>query len=295
MKLEDIEAFVACVQQPSLTQAAHALGLAQPLLTRRIQRLEESLGELLLDRHSKPARPTTVGLRVYEHCIAILREAAALRAAVSAKKPVGQLRLGITHALGDIGIAPLFADMAVACPGVQMQAVTGWSGALLKRVDEGQTDAAAVLFSPNKQFPPDVEALSIGAARIVLVAKKGRLAHTACTLRELHQIGWVLNPDGCGLRSALQRALAEQDLQFKVACDAFGTDLQLGLVASGFGIGVVPAALVAGSRHCAALDMLQVVDFAPAIDLWLLHPRAPGNLALALQMLEERLSQLIAS
>ncbi len=44
MKLDEIEAFVAVVRSQSLNQAANALALTQPAVTRRIQNFEEALG-----------------------------------------------------------------------------------------------------------------------------------------------------------------------------------------------------------------------------------------------------------
>ena len=57
-----------------------------------------------------------------------------------------------------------------------------------------------------------------------------------------------------------------------------GTELQLGLVANGQGLGLVPEPLLAASRHHEALDVLNVSDFKPQVDLWLFHPRYLGNL-----------------
>ena len=283
MKLEDIEAFVAVVQHTSLTQAAQTLGLAQPLVSRRIQSLEETLGAMLLDRNSKPSRPTAIGMRVYAQCVAVLRETAALRDVVATAKPQGELRLGVTHSLGDHGMAAILASVAQRFPEMKLQTSAGWSADLVKRVAEGQTDAATVLFPAGKQFPIAINAEDLAQADIVLIAKKGSLTRSSYKLRDLYEQGWILNPDGCGLHAALHRALHDQGLPFNIACDAFGTDLQLELVANGMGIGVVPAALIQGSRHQDAIDVLKVSDFRPAIRLWLVHAAALGNLTLPVQ------------
>ncbi|MHA5865104.1 LysR family transcriptional regulator, partial [Pseudomonas aeruginosa] len=58
MKIDDIDAFVAVIRNASLSQAAESLGLTQSAITRRVQSLEESLGVALLDRNTKPLKPT---------------------------------------------------------------------------------------------------------------------------------------------------------------------------------------------------------------------------------------------
>ena len=79
MKIDDIDAFVAVIRNASLSQAAESLGLTQSAITRRVQSLEESLGVALLDRNTKPLKPTASGLQVYEQCRRVLREVDGLR------------------------------------------------------------------------------------------------------------------------------------------------------------------------------------------------------------------------
>ena len=67
MNIHDLEAFVAVVETGSIVAASARINLTQPGITRRIQNLEDSLGIALLDRQSKPLRPTAAGREAYEH------------------------------------------------------------------------------------------------------------------------------------------------------------------------------------------------------------------------------------
>ncbi|KEY88571.1 hypothetical protein PC358_05415 [Pseudomonas capeferrum] len=151
-----------------------------------MQNFEEDLGATLLDRNTKPLKPTPMGLRVYEQCKAILREIDSLRELVANDgAPSGTLRLGVPQTLGDVVLLDALAQIRDTYPVLRTQVTSGW----------------------------------------------------------------VLNPDGCGFRAGLQRALSEQGLSLSINLETIGTDLQLGLVASGQGLG-----------------------------LWLFHPRYLGNL-----------------
>ncbi len=85
MRIDDIDALLATVQFSSLNQAAEYLGITQSAITRRLQRLEQTLGVTLLERQTRPLTLTAAGHRVYEQCLSIKRETKkAVRAAGSA-------------------------------------------------------------------------------------------------------------------------------------------------------------------------------------------------------------------
>ena len=86
MNIADMQALVAVVETGSLAHAAVKLHLTQPAVTRRIQRLEETLGLRLLDRDSKPARPTPDGRVAYAECVRVLAAADALKA-IAGRRP----------------------------------------------------------------------------------------------------------------------------------------------------------------------------------------------------------------
>jgi DNA-binding transcriptional LysR family regulator len=88
----------------------------------------------------------------------------------------------------------------------------------------------------------------------------------------------VLNPDGCGFRDGLQRALTGLGLTLRLNLETPGTELQLQLVAGGNGLGLVPLPLLHASAHADALDIVSLSDFKPLIDIWLVQPRVLGKL-----------------
>src|SRR5689334_19569157 len=60
-ELVDLRAFIAVADLGSFHRAAKALNLSQPALSRRIQKLEESLGAPLLERSTRHVALTMVG------------------------------------------------------------------------------------------------------------------------------------------------------------------------------------------------------------------------------------------
>ncbi|KAF0812637.1 HTH-type transcriptional regulator YofA [Andreprevotia sp. IGB-42] len=279
MKTEDIKAFVAVVQKQSISHAAEVLHITQPAITRRIQNLESALGIDLLDRNTKPPKPTPMGRRVFDQCQAVLRELKALKTlAASNTAPAGDLRLGITQVIGDYVLIDALKDLSESFPDVQAKLSTHWSARLITQVASGDLDAATVLMPAGFAFPEHVSVDNLLALEMVPVGRRCDFAERPYTLRDLHQHGWILNPEGCGFRNKLQRALAAQGLPLQVNLDTFGTELQLGLVASGVGIGLTPHSLLSASRHRDSLMALDVTDFKLEVNLWLVHLEELGNL-----------------
>ncbi|WP_407305506.1 LysR family transcriptional regulator, partial [Acinetobacter sp.] len=71
MELRYLRYFVTVVEEQSITRAAEKLGMAQPPLSRQIQKLEEELGIALFERGSRPVKTTEAGLFFYQHAVQI--------------------------------------------------------------------------------------------------------------------------------------------------------------------------------------------------------------------------------
>jgi DNA-binding transcriptional LysR family regulator len=279
MKIDDLEAYVAVIRAQSLQQAAQTLGLTQPAITRRLQNFEEALGVGLLDRSTRPLKATATGRVVYEQCRVIQREIDVLRELVAKDTPpVGALRLGVAQTIADVALPDAMRELRAAYPDLQASASSGWGSQLLQRVEAGELDAAAILLPATKAFAEPLAARSLGRVKLAVVAPKGALKKRVHTLAECQSIGWVLNPDGCGFREGLQRALTGLGLALRLNLETLGTELQLQLVTDGNGLGLVPLPLLQVSRHEAELDVLTLSDFKPLIDIWLVHPRVLGKL-----------------
>lgn len=279
MKIDDIEAFLAVVRYHSLSQAAQELGLTQPAVTRRLQSLEQDLGVELLDRNTKPPKPTDIGLRVHEQCRAVLQEIDTLRELVAADlPPSGGLRLGMTQGISEVALLDVLQDLRSKWEGLSPQVATGLSGrALLERVEREELDAAVVFLARGLQIPKSLEGHRLASTRLVVVGRRGDWPRKQYTLADCSAHGWALNPDGCGFRASLNRALAAQNLPFLVKLDTYSRDLQLQSVAQGQGLGLLPLPLLAHSPHRNALMVVPVRDFKLTIDLWLAHGAALGR------------------
>jgi DNA-binding transcriptional LysR family regulator len=97
MRLSDLETLAAAVQEGSLTAAARRLFLTQPAVSVRLRRLEEEVGEPLLQRTARGVRSTAAGERLYLRALALLDEVRRLEEEVSGRGQIrGKLAIGAT-------------------------------------------------------------------------------------------------------------------------------------------------------------------------------------------------------
>jgi DNA-binding transcriptional LysR family regulator len=299
MTLPDLEAFVALAETGSIKRAAIHLGLTQPATTRRVQHFEASMrGVVLLDRSVKPAVLTQAGLDVLSHCRRILKTVADLEELASGRSsPMGELRIGVSPGLAAATVSSPFDDLRRQFPGVQLRITSQWSHDLIRSIQGGALDCVVALLTEHHTLPSGVSGTEIGIEPIAVVAPRdlSLLASSkrSLLLKDLGNVGWVLNPAGCGYREALIRACDRAGVACRIVADVLGYDLQLGLVAKGAALGVVPRRLIGKDLLRQHLRMLDLADFAPKVRITILRTTALGSLNAPVDVLQGRLSSII--
>lgn len=292
MNTRDISAFVAVVDLGSIVQAAAKLHLTQPGVTRRVQSLEALLGVDLLDRQSKPLRPTAVGREVYQKGRLLLHAEADLMTLVRTDaEPAGEFRLGMPPFLAEAALTAPVDVLRDRFPRLALRIQAGWSPGLVELVAQGVLDVAAVVLSEATPPPADMTAHAFDRQPVKVVASPDLGLRSRVRLKDLAAHPWVLSQNGCGMRSTLRRALESQGLACDVGVEAFGADLQLSLVARGAGIGLVTPDLLRASIWRDRLKVVNVTDFKIDVVAWLIHralpPRLEAPVALLLQQLQD--------
>lgn len=161
VRLDDIRAFVAVVEHGGYRAAAEALFMSQPSLSRRVKRLEESLGVRLLDRGPW-------GLEVTRHGAAMLRGSRRLfivadevrSAAIGAWDET--LRLGAASTAAGSYLADFLASWIKQNPEKRVSTVDDGAIRLQNRLSEGECDVA-ILLGP---VPEEFDSLPIRRAQV---------------------------------------------------------------------------------------------------------------------------------
>jgi LysR family transcriptional regulator, nitrogen assimilation regulatory protein len=136
--------FVHISETRSLTKASIGLDVSTSVLSRKIQQLETSLGQRLLQRTGRGVTLTEFGRALLPNAQALLAEAARFMdaAAATAGRPSGRVVVGLPGSIAAMIAGPLFRAVQRRYPSISLRLVEGLSGAieellLLGRIDIG--------------------------------------------------------------------------------------------------------------------------------------------------------------
>lgn len=272
MEFDDVRAFVRVADTASVSQAARDLNVTQSAVTRRLQRLETSLGTTLLERRTRPVTLTGAGLAALERCRRLLNDAREVRAAAAnGELPTGELRIGVAHALTELTLTEPVGQVRRKFPKIALRLRTGWSRELLERVRTGGLDAAIILLSEGERLPVEVVGSQIGKERLVVVASRQEYRSPVLKIQDLAGVQWVLNPEGCAARAALRRMLLRANIDMVVAVEAYNYELQLALVVQKRGLSLVPERILSRSQLRSRLRALRVPGLDFPMTIWTVH------------------------
>lgn len=140
--------FATIAENGSFTRAAQRLRVAQPWLSARIHKLEQIIGYRLFDRTTRSVTLTERGAELFEAArnVAKAAEAADRLALQLGRRNRTVLRIGAppySKIIRERRV--LIGEFANAHPDVSLEIETGWSLALLGRLETGNIDLAFIM------------------------------------------------------------------------------------------------------------------------------------------------------
>lgn len=246
--LGDLRGFLILAEELHFGRAAERLGVAQPVLSRRIRRLEGAIGSSLFDRTSRTVALTEAGSRLRtQGGAALLRLDEAIRAAGrNDATSAAPLRVGFLSAAQ--GLLPAVLERwrgALGCPVHLMRATSGQQMEMLRadRLDLGflrpPAAAGSLAFATLRHegmvcvLPTDHPLAGRDTLRLADVAGQRWVRH-----------GTVL---GTSFQQRMEERLQRDRIAVEYGVAADDTPSVMLLVAAGYGVALLPDAV----RHYA--------------------------------------------
>lgn len=170
MDLKRLKYFCKVVEHGSISQAARALNMAQPPLSRRIQELEEELNASLFVRNGNRIEPTDAGNFLYRRASDIFRqiENTTRETIQIANREKRLLRIGLTH-LYQFYFKPLFLELYRKHPEIELRISVSDSSNLEEQLNDGLLDLALI----QKPYQPECfDYIAFEPVKLVAVINK---------------------------------------------------------------------------------------------------------------------------
>jgi LysR family nitrogen assimilation transcriptional regulator len=245
MELRSLHYFVRIAELGSITRAAAHLHVAQPALTRHVQRLEEELNVALFTRANRGVRLTEAGQKLLDGAARILRDLERTGDEIRAQDahPSGKIILGITPTLCPVLVPELFGRMRRDYPMIELKVMHAGMVRLEEFIIDGRVDLALLSELSRSRL---ILSTRLAEEEMVLVTRPGARADAPVTKDELRQIPLIL---GDGLRMAMDALLAGFGVELKVEIEINDHETMRLMVQQGVGATILPYSSV--SRECA--------------------------------------------
>jgi DNA-binding transcriptional LysR family regulator len=278
-----LEAFAAVVSVGSITGAAKAIGLSQPVITRQIQDLEAQIGFALLHRSGPRVTPTRQGLAFYEDVEMFLTGLRTISDKAQAINTAEALPLTVASipslATGILPPAIAAMDERLRSRQLQIQAISAEN--VVQAVVSGTSDLGLA------SWPVDNAGLDVHWQAEVpchaVVSRTHRLASASVlTPEDLRDEPLIMAANPYRLRMLIDGALAEQGVSPRSVTSCNATYVSLSMASNGLGIAIVEPLTGAGlpSPDLVAVPLSFHVPFRWSVITAIGRPLTPSVAAL---------------
>jgi DNA-binding transcriptional LysR family regulator len=237
--LESLQIFKAVVDHGGITKAASHLNRVQSNITTRVKNLEERLDVKLFQRQSGKLVLSVEGAVLLEYAERLLRLSSEAEAALRNGGPRGTLRIGAMESTAAARLSPLLSGYHQKYPEVQIELVTGTSGALLGKVHRFDIEAA---FIAEPFVKHELEAQEVYVEELVLIVPKN--AHAFKTPKELENRTIIAFGAGCTYRRILEEWLIRAAIIPDRVLELGSYHAIVACVAAGSGIAIMPRSVL---------------------------------------------------
>lgn len=163
--LAAMRVYVRVVERGSMSAAARDLGIGQPAVSERIERLEAHLGVSLLRRNTRAISVTDSGMAFYERCKLAIQASDDALAGAQANMPLrGTLRIAAPHGLSETILPAILMRLRERHPQLKIDLVVN------ERFVDPTTEGVDISLRLGGPGEGDFVARKIGQVSRVLVA-----------------------------------------------------------------------------------------------------------------------------
>jgi len=166
MDLQSLTLLVEILDAGNLSAAARRLKMSRANVSYHLNQLERSVGAQLVRRTTRRAEPTEIGLRLYQHGLAIQGELMAARESVTTlgQSLQGRVRLSVPSGYGQLVMSEWLIDFKRQYPGIVLDVL------FENRIEDLLRDEVDIAIRVIPEPPQNLVARELGPVRYVACA-----------------------------------------------------------------------------------------------------------------------------
>jgi LysR family hydrogen peroxide-inducible transcriptional activator len=142
MDLDQLRYFLRVAERQNFTRAAEELGISQPALSRSIQKLEEELGQPVLERKTRSVSLTDAGVLLQSRAQQALTILEDTKAEITDDGQTGRLRVGAIPTIAPYYLPEILRSFSSEFPKATLVVQEITTDSLLKSCTQGEVDLA---------------------------------------------------------------------------------------------------------------------------------------------------------
>ena len=248
MDLAELRVFLTVASERSFSRAATRLHRTQPAVSQAVKRLEEALGEQLIDRPARDGRLTEAGRLLRDYADRLLRLSAEAETAVRKLRSLGGGRVLIgANEAGVDALLPLLGVFRRTHPEVEVEVRRVASRQMGAELATRSLDFGVLSFAP-----PEVglQAIVVGEDELVmLVHPSHRLARRAVVgLADVGREVVIAHNESSPARDRVLRTFEQKHKPLNILVSLPSLDAIKRAVSMGLGIAILP-------QRCAVAEL----------------------------------------
>lgn len=270
MDTKELQLFITLAETLHFGRTGELCHLSPSAVSRAVQRMEEELGQRLLERDRRSVRLTEAGRQFLDYARQNVSQWRQFREGIAPdyRDLRGEISLycSVTAVYGVL--AAMLADFRARYPSIELKLHTGDQADAIERVAQGLEDIA--IAARPESLPRSVVFTTLMHSPLVFIAPAMPCAVAeqadALFARDAAGADWsklpfILSERG-EARVRLDRWLRRHRLKPAIYAQVSGHEAIVSMVGLGFGVGVVPELVLANSP---LRDQVRVVDVQPPL------------------------------
>ena len=172
-EVAELRAFVAAATLGSIAEAARAMNISQPAMSKKLKALESVAGAELFERSSRGVTLTPAGVQLYSAARKLLLSADTVQALIKNPAPAMPVRIASSPTVAELRLPQVLMQIATLEDGLSAELISANSNLVRELVRDGRCDLGIASLDPYRQLDDGLEERVVWRDELVLIVPPG--------------------------------------------------------------------------------------------------------------------------